>query len=339
MKTIPHLYVAPQRTSRIAILSIAALTLGTMATPAAANAPETDVVSVLENLAALTTAPEQDVLANSAEDVTSDNTDAAAVVIDGEATSIPIDPEVGVSIGSESTFAIELPFAEAASDGQAVADGIVVFDNGNDSLTVPTIKRDGSVQIATIIESAAAPVRYEYQLVLPVGGTASIDNEGRVTLLDSDGAFLGGVTAPWATDANGTVVPTHYELVGNTLTQIVEHTGFAYPVVADPWAGQNLLVRASVTQRIGYHIVNATPTAWGRQWNGTATHAAHVAELKSRLGVNNSWRVDANNGTIREQFLCHVVGNAFEPGEYNMESNRPAMHWALQLNIITKCNP
>lgn len=42
--------------------------------------------------------------------------------------------------------------------------------------------------------------------------------------------------APWAFDANGTPVPTHYEVQGSTLVQVVDHTGagIAYPVVADP---------------------------------------------------------------------------------------------------------
>ena len=41
---------------------------------------------------------------------------------------------------------------------------------------------------------------------------------------------------PWAKDANGQDVPTHYEIDGTIVTQIVEHKGddVAYPVVADP---------------------------------------------------------------------------------------------------------
>lgn len=43
------------------------------------------------------------------------------------------------------------------------------------------------------------------------------------------------IDASWALDANGKPVPTHYEVNGTTLTQVVEHAaGTAYPVVADP---------------------------------------------------------------------------------------------------------
>jgi hypothetical protein len=42
------------------------------------------------------------------------------------------------------------------------------------------------------------------------------------------------VATPWATDANGAPVPTHYEINGSSIVQIVDHHGAAYPVTADP---------------------------------------------------------------------------------------------------------
>lgn len=44
------------------------------------------------------------------------------------------------------------------------------------------------------------------------------------------------MAAPWATDANGNDVATHYEVVDGSLVQVVDHrsSGVAYPVVADP---------------------------------------------------------------------------------------------------------
>jgi hypothetical protein len=44
------------------------------------------------------------------------------------------------------------------------------------------------------------------------------------------------VEPPWAVDTNGRSVPTHFEVRGAALVQVVDHhTGdFAYPIVADP---------------------------------------------------------------------------------------------------------
>lgn len=61
-----------------------------------------------------------------------------------------------------------------------------------------------------------------------------------------------------AVPATADDVPTHYEVHGSTLTQIVDHTGgrFAYPVVADPvW-----LAPSVVRCLIGIGINGATIT-------------------------------------------------------------------------------
>lgn len=43
------------------------------------------------------------------------------------------------------------------------------------------------------------------------------------------------LAAPWAVDANGKSVPTHYEINGTTVNQVVDTTpDTAYPVTADP---------------------------------------------------------------------------------------------------------
>jgi hypothetical protein len=255
---------------------------------------------------------------------------------------VPQDPAEGISLQSEASgegFTIGLPFSSAATDANAIDGGVVAYDNLNDSTTVPLVKDDGSVQITTVIDSPSAPTRYEYDLSLPAGSTVSLAETGEVVITGSAGEFIGGIAAAWAYDADGTAVPTHYELAGYTLTQVVAHNeSYVYPVVADPWAGQNLLSWAGVSYYSGYYAVDAQATAWGRTWNGLATHASHVTELKYKLG-GNAWRVDTNGGTIREQFLCHVAGNYFEQGTYNMESNRPAVYWPNQLNPWDRCNP
>ncbi|GAA2055432.1 hypothetical protein [Leifsonia soli] len=47
------------------------------------------------------------------------------------------------------------------------------------------------------------------------------------------------IPAPGAKDANGAAVPTHYEVRGNTLTQVVDFTAItAFPVVAARRAGR-----------------------------------------------------------------------------------------------------
>ncbi|GGM76662.1 hypothetical protein GCM10012275_54230 [Longimycelium tulufanense] len=95
---------------------------------------------------------------------------------------------------------------------------------------------DGARSLVTI-HGDAAPTRYDFNVELPHGVQAAQQDDGSVVLAATqDGVRLelGRIQAPWARDAAGKKVPTHYEVKGNTLTQVVDHHGAAYPVVADP---------------------------------------------------------------------------------------------------------
>jgi len=139
-------------------------------------------------------------------------------------------------------------------------------------------------------------------------------------------------------DGSGKDIPTSYEITGTSLIQVVDHpqtNGVTYPVVADPWLGEDLMSKAEIESDLRGYTVNVDATRAGRIFNGPLTLWAHEAELRTKLG-GDAWRVTP---TIREQFFCHVVGNMFERFQYNMESWLPYKPWALQLNLTDRCNP
>lgn len=153
----------------------------------------------------------------------------------GLEVTVPSDPQDGITFEPESgeAFTVGLPFADDAElvDGDQSA----VYDNGNGSSTVPLVKEDGVIQIITTIADESAPVAYVYPLDLPEGGELSLLDDGGALVLDSLGAAVATIDAPWATDADGSAVPTYYAAVGDSLVQIVAHgPGDAYPIVADP---------------------------------------------------------------------------------------------------------
>lgn len=115
----------------------------------------------------------------------------------------------------------------------------VTRDDG--TATVAQQKLDGSVQIITTIESSSAPTEYSFDLTLPDNASLRMNEDGSVVAYSETGAFVAGVHKPWAIDANGSAVPTHFTIDGNRLTQFVAHGGTdAYPIVTDPWLGANL---------------------------------------------------------------------------------------------------
>src|SRR5690606_33551827 len=162
-----------------------------------------------------------------------------------------------------------------------------------------------------------------------------------LTLLDSDGGYLGGVGAAWARDAEGRDVPTRYEVDGTTVTQVVEHTaeGIVHPVVADPWLGIDLFSETWYDEYDGQLKVSAQKSTWGQ------FHHAPGAGWGIFLGPGWNELVEkrprvTETPTLRQQYNCHVAGGYFQlAGSWDLEkarANRTA-HWSYGV-AVHRCN-
>lgn len=249
--------------------------------------------------------------------------------------NIPNDPSVGVTLVTRhGELQVALPFASRAADGVEVQSSALAYDNRNGSVTVPVGKKDGSVQITTVLETPSAPTSFPYEISVEGLHRIEVTDDGAAMFIAGDGSFLGGASAPWAVDAAGNAVPTRYEVSGATLTQVVDHAadGYIYPIVADPWLGAALYYNAYVTWESKGHKVNTQPTPWGvnnalpQQW------WAHISEVKSRLGANAS----KYNASILQQHYCHLVGLPYSLPVFNLESWRPVMSYPSQAPY--RCN-
>lgn len=162
----------------------------------------------------------------------------------GESTvSIPTDANDGVRIESPgTTISISLPSELSVKNGVLASDGTMVYsESGDDAHAAVQALDDGSVRLQTILESPDAPSTYTYDfggevdLVLLEDGSVEVIE----TIADGVVATLGLIDTPWAVDARGADVPTHYTVDGSTLTQHVEHSAkHSYPITADPSYGQ-----------------------------------------------------------------------------------------------------
>lgn len=85
-----------------------------------------------------------------------------------------------------------------------------------------------------MIGGTQASTEYRFEKAVPEGHRAEMQADGSILLVDEEGEDVGGISPPWAIDADGNEVRTSYALDGDTLIQTVEHEGAAYPVVADP---------------------------------------------------------------------------------------------------------
>ncbi|WP_141756421.1 DUF2599 domain-containing protein [Micrococcus sp. HMSC067E09] len=234
-------------------------------------------------------------------------------------------------------------FIGAAIDGDY---GVVSYEHPDGFSYVPVLREDATVQAHTVIEEADAPTEFTYDISVPTGGELVISGDS-VLILDADEQMVGGVAPAWAKDADGRDVATHYEVDGNQLTQVVEHRGAAYPVVADPWLGKNLFGHVYTDWTHGAMRVNANPSAWGKLvWAGVGVPGGPAGgqAVLNTYGWLEVWSRGAdvrralNKDSMRQQFECHALGSPFA-GEWNLEKWRPnrTVHWSYGV-AIHRCN-
>jgi hypothetical protein len=255
---------------------------------------------------------------------TSGSSDDSAVIAtapsDGVTISAPAqsttDPDTGqTKTIPASTVAMGLPFASQAFAAHSESASIVSYDNANSSSTVAVLKTDSSVQVNAVMMNASAPTSYVYPLTVPQGATTTLQPDGSVIVTAADGYPLGGIAPAWAKDAAGAAVPTHYELDGTLLTQVVTPTaGTSYPVVADPYMGSNVIDHVKwVSRDKRGKTLFVYPTPWGRAMAGLdSANRAGWAEVVKKAP-------SANTTNMWWQYECHSYF-AWWKASWNLDS-------------------
>jgi hypothetical protein len=161
---------------------------------------------------------------------------------------VPVDAsgEVDVRVSDEVGFAVGLP-AEADTAAGVIADnGSTVYLGVGDSADVSVETFDHGVRISTVIAASDTDSVFTYPL--EEGVTSELNADQTVSLFKEVEAAdpetgetvvaqieIAVVETPWAVDASGTTIPTHYELTDDAIVQVVDRSGdIDYPVVADP---------------------------------------------------------------------------------------------------------
>lgn len=222
--------------------------------------------------------------------------DGVQASVDGLQIAVPEDPDRGIVVGvGASAVTIGLPFAaEADSAVDTRVPGVAVYDNNNSSVTVPVIRNDGSVQISTVIENSSAPHEYSYVVSMP-GDLTLVKGASGDVFATPEGSSIPAVyiAPPWAKDANGNPVATHYEVAGATLTQVVDFTEeTAFPVVADPATYIDTTTSSVINvSRQGvvprWQYLNGCTAAKGRTCSVSRTYTV-TASTQTSLGVSKS---------------------------------------------------
>lgn len=111
--------------------------------------------------------------------------------------------------------------------------GAYLSADGDGSITIlqDRAQADGAVspaQIQAVDLAAVLPEVTDADRAAQAQAAAAAEGTG------SGPVVIGAFTAPWSVDANGTQLPSRYEVSGDQLTQVVDTSGAAFPVVSDP---------------------------------------------------------------------------------------------------------
>jgi hypothetical protein len=264
MKTSRYRHIQPggeRMTNRISMAVATSLAFGLLVSPAHAEqaqppSDENGVAAVLEHVAPPETVIEPE---RSAAGLVADT--GSAVV------RIPRDVDGTVKIKGDdgSRVAVGLPDTGSVGPVATAADGTAVFEDAAGKVDIAVQPVAEGARIATVINEASAPTEYVYPVNVPGGGGLAQQPDGSVTVIDADGNPLARVEIPWAKDSTGASVPTHFEVRGDRLVQVVEHAGFVYPVVAGPlvrhWWGLSWQLNRRQTNNLMFGMAGATAAA------------------------------------------------------------------------------
>lgn len=240
--------------------------------------------------------------------------------------------------------------------GEAQTEGNTVIYRGDNAYALVDAF-DGGVRELFYLSNDRAPRSYvtnytSSNLDHMAFATDSGGNADGSVILYSDAdenAPLAYVPQPWAKDATGKTVGTHYEISGNSLVQVIEpDSETTYPVVADPTTIYTFFSSVSWIYRSPYWSLSLVPNAWMRATAGLGTAGglagASVGEIVARQAwnqiyahehSNTHWR-DKNVNGMFNQYECHFHF-AFWKSAFNLEPDRP--NPGLAKTITQMCNP
>lgn len=259
--------VSPRRPRRkltlgvgVAAATTVALIAGGVQPASAADAFSIDAVTVAETYTAL--AGTSGLLAASDTVTAASDSDSALVsTTNGVTVDVPRDAGDGVTMTQPDGSSMVVTPPQSGNAAVApIAQGVAAIPGNDGASTAVQALEDGTTRFVNVIADKNAPQDFTYAISVPGGGSVTVNPDGTAAALDSSGVVLAEVAKPWATDANGTSVPTWFTTDGTSLTQHVDFANgnFAFPIKADPWFWDYLHCIFGVGVPVGAAIFLAT---------------------------------------------------------------------------------
>jgi hypothetical protein len=196
----------------------------------------------------------------------------------------------------KSPAGVEATIQPAKSEQVTSIDGTLVADAGRSTqmVTIPTAQ---GAQFVAILDDRSASPRIPFDLLLPEeaeivaqpDGSLIVDAPSSRTLPKetvTEMAPIAMIEAPWAVDAAGTQLRTHFEVTSDGIVQVVDTDETTqFPITADPnwlwWAWTTAQCAANVATVIAAFFKLASKIAKIQKYIDAS---ARLAALVSNLG-------------------------------------------------------
>lgn len=313
--------------------------------------------------------------ANATADQVSDAVAAvgAASAASNDAVSVEDNGTAVLDDGSD-VVTVDVP---ADGTGKVAPDGLTtVLDGASDDSTVAVQPTAQGLRAAITIDSPSAPQAYDF----PIAGDVTslrLNDDGSVSLLTTDATSapsdseiadildnagidgnvndiqqtlaslpatsdveIGRVAPAWAVDAAGNAVPSHYEIDGTTITQVVDFdAGTVFPVVADPSVQNgatyvtipsNYVYDTNAKQKTLHDYCSYSPDSWGgANFRGPCARHDMCIESGGKSGKSvGSYRPTCDNNLWDNlNSNCKYEYGKWDPRRYACEDTAE-VYWA-----------
>jgi hypothetical protein len=225
---------------------------------------------------------------------------AAGVTVDSPAVDTKVQwsgDRVNVALHGGKTLSVTLPNTAVEGQWTTTPQGKLRAAQKSEKVVDVVEPAQDGVRLLSIINDKDAPSEFTYAVSLGAGSELKLDSKtGHGAVISADKKLGVDISPAWAVDAKGNDVPTHYELRGGKLVQVVEHTAgdFTYPIVADPkwnsrWFGGELIFNHKETAAIAVGGAGAAATILGSCSFIPVAGQTVCAAIGAALGLNAAY--------------------------------------------------
>ncbi|MFC3686752.1 hypothetical protein [Aquipuribacter hungaricus] len=145
-----------------------------------------------------------------------------------------VTPDITSVAPAPAGAGVRLGGLDVAFDGGGATStsGELLLSGGSSMTYAADDLGEGNARLSAVLQNSSARASWTFR-----GAELQTFTEAGIQTISvvKDNELVGTIEAPWAVDANGVAVPTHYEVRGPKLIQVVEtDANTAFPVVADP---------------------------------------------------------------------------------------------------------